>query len=656
MNFKLTVHNNDINIKCEKDIKLTEIIYNKDRSDMIGEIDENSKELLDLMKEALVAKVVYKNGDSKLLDISLIEISEDVESVILYDFNTKEGKHAFWHSSAHILGHALVNLFGAKLVNGPAIEEGFYYDIDVSEPVSEKDFTKIEKEYLRLCKLNSKFVRKEVNLDYLKKLYEGNDCKLHFVNKSDNFTVYKNMVKDECVFEDFCRGPHINSSGMVKAVKITKNSSCYFLDKSDNKMLQRIYGVSFPNKKLLSEYKERILRAKEMDHRKIGREMNLFFFNETSPGSCFWLPDGAYIYNKLQDFIRNEYKVRGFKEVITPNIYSLNLWKESGHYENYKENIFMINSDDFGLKPMNCPGHCIMFKNFVSSYKELPLRLADFGVLHRNECSGSLSGLTRVRRFQQDDAHIFCMSSQIKDEIKASLDFLKFVYDVFNFRYELLLSTRPEKFIGEITDWDIAEENLKEAIIESGHKFILNEGDGAFYGPKIDIILYDAFQRKTQCATIQLDFQLPQRFNLQYQDSDGELKVPVIIHRAIYGSLERFIAIILESYGKKLPFWLSPRQIGLVVISEEVADYAKELKNVLIDYKIREYSDHKLTLNKKIRTAEIDGCRLICVIGRNEKILREVNLRNSGKNVSYKIEEFKEICLKMTKDKKSVNF
>lgn len=375
-----------------------------------------------------------------------------------------------------------------------------------------------------------------------------------------------------------------------------------------------------------------------MDHRKIGNEMDLFFFHKYSPGSCFWLPEGAHIYNKLIEFIRGEYSKRGFSEVITPNIFSTELWKESGHYQNYKDNIYMIEKEDFALKPMNCPGHCLLFRSMERSFKELPVRFADFGVLHRNEISGALSGLTRVRRFQQDDAHIFCQRDQVQNEISKCLEFLDHVYKIFNFTYELFLSTRPEMYLGELSEWDEAEKALKNALEFNKHPFKINPGDGAFYGPKIDIVLNDALGRKCQCATIQLDFQLPQRFGLKYTSHDGTFKTPVIIHRAILGSIERMIAILLESYGKRLPFWLTPRQIAIIPLYAE--DYAASIKDTLKEFKIKVFDEKGLSFNKKIRNAETSGYRMVCVVGKKEEADQQINIRLDSGNRCINLKDF----------------
>ena len=584
--------------------------------------------------------IIAAKVNNEEVDLCRIIIENDI--VELYTFASEYGKHVFWHSSAHVLGNALVNLYGCKLVNGPPIEEGFYYDIDTEHTLGEGDFKKIEKEMMKIIQKNSKFIRNYKSKDELLEMYKENECKKYFISKIDENQI-SIFYNDD--FYDMCMGPHLYSTRMIKAIKITKSSSCYFLNDAKNKSLQRIYGVSFPTKEMMKDYEETQRKAKEMDHRKIGKELDLYFFNDYSPGSCFWLPEGTVIYNRLIEFIRSEYLKRGFKEVITPNMYHIDLWKESGHYQNYKENIYAIEGEDFALKPMNCPGHCVMFRNTTRSYKELPLRLADFGVLHRNECSGSLTGLTRVRRFQQDDAHIFCAKSSIKKEIEGAIAFLKCVYNLFDFKYELYLSTRPEKFLGEIEDWDKAEQELKDAILSSGHTYTLNEGDGAFYGPKIDIILFDAFNRRTQCATIQLDFQLPQRFNLKFINELGELERPVMIHRAILGSVERFVAILVESYGKNMPFWLHPRQIAFCLVggdaaSAYVSDLEKDLKILEPSMGIRIYDESKDTFNKKVRKAVTDGNKIVAIVGEKEVKSGEINIKTKETSFNVKKDDF----------------
>uniref|UniRef100_A0A9J7Z650 threonine--tRNA ligase n=1 Tax=Cyprinus carpio carpio TaxID=630221 RepID=A0A9J7Z650_CYPCA len=431
---------------------------------------------------------------------------------------------------------------------------------------------------------------------------------------------------------DLCRGPHVRHTGKIKALKIYKNSSTYWEGRSDMETLQRIYGISFPDGKMLKEWERFQEEAKNRDHRKIGKDQELFFFHDLSPGSCFFLPRGAYIYNTLTEFIREEYSRRGFQEVASPNIYNSKLWETSGHWQHYSENMFSfpVEQDIFALKPMNCPGHCLMFSHRPRSWRELPLRLADFGVLHRNELSGTLTGLTRVRRFQQDDAHIFCTMDQIESEMKGCLDFLRCVYDVFGFSFQLHLSTRPEKFLGDIAVWNQAEKQLENSLNEFGEPWKLNPGDGAFYGPKIDITIKDAIGRYHQCATIQLDFQLPIRFNLTY-DKDR----PVIIHRAILGSVERMIAILTENYAGKWPLWLSPRQVMLVPVNPSLEEYAKQVPHLFVEagFMADADLDSGCLLNKKIRNAQLAQYNFILVVGEKERAASSVNVRTRDNKV-----------------------
>uniref|UniRef100_A0A671XAZ5 threonine--tRNA ligase n=1 Tax=Sparus aurata TaxID=8175 RepID=A0A671XAZ5_SPAAU len=447
---------------------------------------------------------------------------------------------------------------------------------------------------------------------------------------------------------DLCRGPHVRHTGKIKALKVHKNSSTYWEGKADMETLQRIYGISFPDPKMLKEWEKFQEEAKNRDHRKLGREQDLFFFHDLSPGSCFFLPKGAFIYNTLIEFIRGEYRKRGFQEVVTPNIYNSKLWQTSGHWQHYSENMFSFEAEKetFALKPMNCPGHCLMFDHRPRSWRELPLRMADFGVLHRNELSGALTGLTRVRRFQQDDAHIFCTMDQIEEEIKGCLDFLRTVYDVFGFSFKLNLSTRPEKFLGDPDIWEQAEKQLENSLNDFGEKWVLNPGDGAFYGPKIDIQIKDAIGRYHQCATIQLDFQLPIRFNLTF-------KRPVIIHRAILGSVERMIAILTENYGGKWPLWLSPRQVMVVPVGPTCEEYAQKVQK---EFHISGFMtdvdlDPGCTLNKKIRNAQLAQYNFILVVGEKEKTSNTVNVRTRDNKVHG--ERTVEECIERLKQLKS---
>ncbi|XP_077796600.1 threonine--tRNA ligase 2, cytoplasmic isoform X5 [Macaca mulatta] len=509
----------------------------------------------ELAESTVIAKV---NGELWDLDRPL----EGDSSLELLTFDNEEAQAVYWHSSAHILGEAMELYYGGHLCYGPPIENGFYYDMFIEDrAVSSTELSALENICKAIIKEKQPFERLEVSKEILLEMFKYNKFKCRILNEkvdTATTTVYR------CgPLIDLCKGPHVRHTGKIKTIKIFKNSSTYWEGNPEMETLQRIYGISFPDNKMMRNWEKFQEEAKNRDHRKIGKEQELFFFHDLSPGSCFFLPRGAFIYNTLMDFIRilmlnacilkEEYHKRDFTEVLSPNMYNSKLWEASGHWQHYSENMFTfeIEKDTFALKPMNCPGHCLMFAHRPRSWREMPMRFADFGVLHRNELSGTLSGLTRVRRFQQDDAHIFCTVEQIEEEIKGCLQFLQSVYSTFGFSFQLNLSTRPENFLGEIEMWNEAEKQLQNSLMEFGEPWKMNPGDGAFYGPKIDIKIKDAIGRYHQCATIQLDFQLPIRFNLTYVSKDGDDKRPVIIHRAILGSVERMIAILSENCGGK---------------------------------------------------------------------------------------------------------
>ncbi|XP_073537557.1 threonine--tRNA ligase 1, cytoplasmic [Phyllobates terribilis] len=562
---------------------------------------------------------------------------EEDSALALLKFDDEEAQAVYWHSSAHIMGEAMERVYGGCLCYGPPIESGFYYDMFLEDGgVSSNDFSSLENLCKKIMKEKQPFERLEISKETLLEMFKYNKFKCRILNEkvdTPTTTVYR------CgPLIDLCRGPHVRHTGKIKAFKIHKNSSTYWEGKADMETLQRIYGISFPDPKMLKEWEKFQEEAKNRDHRKIGRDQELFFFHELSPGSCFFLPKGSFIYNQLISFIRQEYRKRGFQEVVTPNVYNSKLWQTSGHWQHYSDNMFSfeVEKEIFALKPMNCPGHCLMFDHRPRSWRELPLRMADFGVLHRNELSGALTGLTRVRRFQQDDAHIFCAMEQIEEEIMSCLHFLRAVYDVFGFTFKLNLSTRPEKFLGDIEVWNQAEKQLENSLNEFGEKWVLNPGDGAFYGPKIDIQIKDAIGRYHQCATIQLDFQLPIRFNLSYVSPDGDdKKRPVIIHRAILGSVERMIAILTENYGGKWPLWISPQQVMVVPVGPTCDDYAQKVREqfhhagFMADVDL----DHGSTLNKKIRNAQLAQYNFILVLGEKEKASGTVNIRTRDNKV-----------------------
>lgn len=623
-----------------------------------------------LYKRTVVARL---DGDNeKLWDLDRpLEASCKLE---LLDFDDPTGKMVFWHSSAHVLGEACERRFGCSLCIGPPIDTGFYYEMALPDgaAVQNSDWKPLETIVSKISKEKQKFERLVMTKDELLEMFKYNKYKQHIIKDKipdgTSTTVYRNGP-----LIDLCRGPHVPDTGRIEAFSILKNSASYFLGNQENDSLQRVYGVSFPDKKRMAEHKKMLEEAAKRDHRKIGREQELFFFDPVSPGSAFWLPHGTRVFNKIVQFLKEQYWKRDYDEVITPNMYNADLWKQSGHWAHYKDDMFIqkVDKEDFGLKPMNCPAHCIMFANRDRSHRELPLRLADFGVLHRNEASGALSGLTRVRRFQQDDAHIFCRQDQIKQEMDGIFDFLKEFYDLLGMSFKLKLSTRPEGYMGEIATWDMAEKALEEALEDftkaTDSHWEYNPGDGAFYGPKIDIKVVDSLGREWQCATAQLDFVQPENFSLEYMTAEGaplaadkdsaaakpdptpaatednaekEVKRatkkplspgcarPVIIHRAMAGSVERFAAILCEHYGGKWPFWLSPRQVMVIPVGKGFYDYAEEVrkifKNKLMHVDVDTSGE---TLPKKIRRAQLAQYNFVFVVGDEEMRNRQVNIR-----------------------------
>ncbi|KAL1670281.1 hypothetical protein GGF50DRAFT_94427 [Schizophyllum commune] len=582
------------------------------------------------ISKGLADKVVIAKVDGQLWDLERpLEKSCKLE---LLDFDHPEGKRVFWHSSAHVLGEAAERHYGCHLCLGPPTDEGFFYEMAIEDrPVQPSDYPALEKVSEKAIKEKQKFERLVVSKENLLKMFNYNKYKQYLIQTKipdgESTTVYRcgPMI-------DLCVGPHIPHTGRIKAMMVTKSSASYFLGDQANDTLQRIYGISFPDKKQLAEHKAFLAEAAKRDHRKIGREQELFFFHDLSPGSCFFLPHGTRIYNTLVELMRSEYFKRGYQEVISPNMYNAKLWETSGHWENYKDDMFTldIEKDNWALKPMNCPGHCLIFDSRDRSYRELPIRMAEFGIIHRNEASGALSGLTRVRRFVQDDTHIFCMPSQVEAEMAGLFDFMQHVYGIFGFEFHLELSTRPEKYLGEVETWNAAEDQLKQALEKYyPGKWELNPGDGAFYGPKIDITIRDALKRAYQCATIQLDFQLPQRFNLKYRSNNEEVQRPIIIHRAILGSIERFVAIATEHFAGKWPFWLSPRQVLVIPVAAPYKKYASEVADTLSKANLyAEVDNSDNTLQKKIRNGEIAQYNFIIVVGETELESKSVNVRN----------------------------
>ncbi|KAI5191136.1 threonyl-tRNA synthetase [Nematocida sp. AWRm77] len=559
-------------------------------------------------------------------------------AVEFLSFADEEGKKVFWHSSAHVLGEACEKQYQCNLCLGPPTDSGFFYEMQMDKTVVPEDYSGLGKEMKSVIKENQKFLRLEMDKKDLLEMFSDNPLKVELIQTKveTRSTVYR------CgPLIDFCLGPHVPSTSYVKAIEVTGHSSSFFLGDASRPVLQRVYGISFPSKQQMKDYLLSVEEAKKYNHRKVGTELDLFFFSPMSPGSGFFLPKGAFVYNTLVSLMKEKYRERGFKEVISPNIYTNDLWKTSGHWDKYKDDMFCFCTEGTGmaLKPMNCPGHCVMFKHLSCSYRELPLRLADFGVLHRNEVSGSLTGLTRVRRFQQDDAHIFTQASKVSEEIEMSLDFLKEIYTLLGFTYSISLSTRPSNYLGEIEVWNSAESQLKEALDKAGCEWALNEGDGAFYGPKIDITVEDAMGRKHQCGTIQLDFQMPKRFDLKFRNASGEFEQPVMIHRAILGSLERVTGILLEHFKGKLPPWLNPNQIAVLPLTAGEQAYAQKVAKALSSLEVFvDLSD--ATLNKKILNAEKSRYSFVIVVGPKDVQNSQVSIRKiSSSQVVVSLED-----------------
>ncbi|KAM0755040.1 tars protein [Meredithblackwellia eburnea MCA 4105] len=622
------------------------------------------------ISKSLAEKTVITKVNGELWDLE--RPFEESATLELFDFETPEGKRVWWHSSAHVVGESCERHYGCHLAIGPPTDEGFYYEMAMPDErmVQSADYPSLETLAKNIVKEKQKFERLVLTKEQLLEMFAYNPFKVHIIKDKipdgTSTTVYRcgPMI-------DLCLGPHIPNTGRIKSLSILKNSSSYFLGDPSRESLQRIYGISFPDNKQMVEYKKFLEEAAKRDHRRIGKDQELFFFHELSPGSAFWLPHGARIYNTLIEFMRGEYRRRNYQEVISPNMYNSKLWETSGHWANYAEDMFKleVEKEQFALKPMNCPGHCLIFASRDRSYRELPIRMADFGVLHRNEASGALSGTTRVRRFQQDDAHHFCMPDQIEDEMAVCFDFLNHVYGIFGFEFSLKLSTRPEKFLGEIATWDKAEAMLTAALNKYfPGKWEVNPGDGAFYGPKIDITIRDALKRSHQCATIQLDYQLPQRFDLSYRSAEGASSgedhrvKPVMIHRAILGSLERFIAILIEHFGGKWPFWLSPRQIIIVPVAAAHKEYAAKVQKRLFDAGFFVDVDNTdNTLPKKIRNGEIAQYNFIFVVGSEEVDGESVNVRNrddagqKGKAEAFKVDDILAKLISLRDEKRLEN-
>ncbi len=576
-----------------------------------------------LAKEAVAAEV---NGE--LVSLSY-EVMENIELNIL-KFDSAE--NTFRHSSSHILAQAVKRLYpDAKLGIGPAIENGFYYDFDLEHHFSEEDLNKIEKEMEKIVQEALDIKRFQLPRNEAIKFMEEREepYKIELIQDLSEDAVISFYQQGE--FIDLCAGPHLMNTKQVKAIKLQSIAGAYWRGSEKNKMLQRVYGTSFPKKKELDVYIDFLEEAKKRDHRKIGKELDLFSIQEEGPGFPFFHPKGMVLRNTLEDFWRKSHVERGYDEIKTPIILNEQLWHTSGHWDHYKENMYFTKIDeaDYAVKPMNCPGAILVYKRKMYSYRDFPIRMGEMGLVHRHELSGALHGLMRVRCFTQDDAHIFMLPEQIKDEITGVIDFVDYVYGIFGFKYRIELSTRPEDSMGSDEDWDLAISSLKEALDDKGLDYVINEGDGAFYGPKIDFHLEDCLGRTWQCGTIQLDFQMPQKFDLTYIGSDSEKHRPIMIHRVIFGSIERFIAILIEHFAGKFPAWLAPVQVKVLPIAEKFHPYAQDVKSKLVAAGIRvELDGRNEKIGYKIREAQLEKIPYMIIIGEKEMESCAISVRS----------------------------
>ena len=605
------------------------------KDDSVLEVEKGTTilELAKTISEGLarVALAGSVNGETKDLRYKL----EEDAKVNILTFNDLEGKKAYWHTTSHIMAQAVKRLFPeTKLAIGPAIDEGFYYDFDTDKPFTDEDKAKIEEEMKKIIKEDLKIERftlsREDAIKFMKEKDE--DYKVQLIEdlpEGEEISFYS-----QGEFTDLCAGPHLMSTGSVKAIKLLTSSGAYWRGDEHNKMLQRIYAISFPKAKELEEYLYLIEEAKKRDHRKLGKELDLFFFDETAPGMAYWMPKGMKILNTLIEFWRGIHEERGYQEFSGPQLNSSALWKTSGHWDHYKEDMFVLTDSDGNeqaLKPMNCPNAIKIFASKLRSYKDLPLRFNDIDVIHRNEKSGQLNGLFRVRMFRQDDSHNFITEEQIGSEIKDIVEIARQLYDVFGLEFKLTLSTRPDDYMGELEVWNKAEDDLKAVLDEISGKgeYQINEGDGAFYGPKIDIKMKDCLGREWQMGTVQLDFQLPSRFNLSYIDKNGEKKTPILVHRAIFGSFERFIGILTEHFAGAFPTWLAPVQVKVLTIADSHIEYANRVKEKLAKQGIRvELDSRNEKIGYKIREAQLEKTPYMLILGEKEIEDRKVGVRS----------------------------
>lgn len=607
------------------------------------------------ISEGLARNALCAGLNGKLTGLDT-PVEEDAE-LRIYTFKDEEGREVYRHTTSHILAQAVKNIYPTvKLAIGPAIKDGFYYDFEFKTPINQEDFPKIEAEMQRIIKANLPLVRKELSRQEAEALFRkfAEDYKIELLSAIPEGETVSTYTQGE--FTDLCRGPHLSSTGKVKAFKLTSVAGAYWRGDSKNKMLTRIYGTCFDKKADLEAYITRMEEAKKRDHRKLGKELDLYDILPEGPGFPFFYPKGMVLRNILENFWREEHIKAGYVEIKTPMILNRDLWYRSGHWDHYKDNMYgvKIDDEDYAIKPMNCPGGMLVYKRSLHSYRDLPIRMGELGLVHRHELSGALHGLMRVRCFTQDDAHIFMTPEQIESEIIGVVKLIDRFYKVFGFKYSVELSTRPQDFMGSIEQWDKATEALKSALNKLKQPFTVNEGDGAFYGPKIDFHLEDCIGRTWQCGTIQLDFQMPERFDLTYTGSDGEKHRPVMIHRVVFGSIERFMGILTEQYAGAFPMWLSPVQVKVLSLTERTAEKCLEIAKQLKEKGFRVETDNRNEkIGMKIREAQLEKVPYMLVIGDRdvEQEVVSVRDRKQGDLGAMKLEAFMEKIKKQVEEK-----
>ncbi|MBW2993250.1 threonine--tRNA ligase [Candidatus Woesearchaeota archaeon] len=609
-------------------------------------------EIAEKISKGLSKKAIGALVNGELWDLQTPIKKESTVEIITS--NSKQGLGIIRHSAAHVLAIAVTRLFpNVKLGMGPAIENGFYYDFDKKQPFRPGDLSKIEAEMQKVIDEDIPFDRIELTQARAKNMFKNEPYKLEMIADLSKITAYRTGKK----FVDLCKGPHIQSTGGIKAFRLIKIAGAYWKGDVSRPQLQRIYGVAFAARKELEDYIHLMEEAEKRDHRKIGKELELYSFHAEAPGMAFIHSKGMIILNKILDYWRKEHNKAGYNEVRTPIVLSQKLWEQSGHWEHYKENMYFTKIDerDFAIKPMNCPGNILIFKEKLHSYKELPLRWAELGIVHRHELSGVLSGLFRVRQFVQDDAHIYCTEEDIEQEITAILDLTETIYKTFGLKFHVELSTRPENFMGKSDVWDKAEDILQKALKDKKIKYIVHSGEGTFYGPKIDFHVEDALGRTWQCGTIQLDFQMPEKFNITYEGKDGQRHRIIMLHRTVLGSLERFLGILVEHYAGKFPLWLAPEQVRILTVSDKFDKYAEQIKSELKEGGIRVYFDNRAeTVGYKIRDAQAHKIPYIITIGEKEKKAKAISVRTRDNQVKFgvKLSPFIKNLLKEIEEKK----